>query len=257
MERNSGTSGAAERFFAGWGFYIVLALCIVLIGVSAWVLLTPAEEAAAGEETLSASAERTVSVTPAIRVQAAAKSAAVPAAAETEAEPAITEAEAVQPPAVETASLKLPEAEPVSAAAETEPVLYIWPVSGGVERGYSADALAYDPTMRDWRTHAAVDLGAELGETVSACAAGTVEDIYEDALLGTVVVLNHGGGLRSLYANLAAVPTVAVGDRVELGQTLGAVGTTALGEVGEVCHLHFAISRDGTAEDPLDYLPDR
>ena len=68
-------------------------------------------------------------------------------------------------------------------------------------------------------------------------------------------VIRHRDGLESVYANLAATPTVAVGDQVVVGQVIGAVGDTALCEIGQPSHLHFAITADGVAVDPLDYLP--
>ena len=74
-------------------------------------------------------------------------------------------------------------------------------------------------------------------------------------LLGTTVVIRHRDGLESVYANLAATPTVAVGDQVVVGQVIGAVGDTALCETGEVCHLHLAMRRDGESVDPADFLP--
>jgi murein DD-endopeptidase MepM/ murein hydrolase activator NlpD len=69
-------------------------------------------------------------------------------------------------------------------------------------------------------------------------------------LAGTVVYLDHGGGLTSAYFHLSAV-TVAVGDTVARGQRIGSVGAT-----GRVTgpHLHWVV-RYGTASvDPLDAL---
>ena len=116
------------------------------------------------------------------------------------------------------------------------------------------DALLYDTTMGDWRTHDGLDVTADLGEHVVASASGTVTDIYDDALYGTTVVISHGGGYETVYSNLAALPTVEIGDSVEAGETIGAVGTTAICEAGEVFHLHFAMRLDGASVNPSDYL---
>jgi murein DD-endopeptidase MepM/ murein hydrolase activator NlpD len=132
---------------------------------------------------------------------------------------------------------------------------YIWPVSGEVCGEYAMDVLVWNPTMRDWRTHDGVDIAAALGTQVKAAGNGVVTEIYTDDLLGTTVVLTHTGGLVSRYANLAATPAVAVGDHVGVGEVLGAVGATALGESGDVCHLHFAMTRDGESVDPTAFLP--
>ena len=82
--------------------------------------------------------------------------------------------------------------------------------------------------------------------TVSA-ASGTVTAVYEDDLLGTVVEIDHGNDVVSVYANLDVSPTVGVGQTVACGDTVGAVGTTALAESGEEAHLHFAMRRGGSA----------
>ena len=55
--------------------------------------------------------------------------------------------------------------------------------------------------------------------------------------MGTTVVVEHGGGLTSTYANLASVPTVAVGDTVGAGSVLGSVGGTAIAESALASHL--------------------
>ena len=167
------------------------------------------------------------------------------------------------PAPVETpapAAAEAPAEAPAPQAVEPAPVAevldyYIWPVAGPVENAYSMAVLTFSRTMQDWRTHDGVDIAAELGTQVKAMASGKVSEVYHDDLYGTTVVLSHRNGLTSLYANLAASPTVAVGDQVTVGQVIGAVGDTALCEAGEVCHLHLAMARDGVSVDPEDYLP--
>ena len=109
--------------------------------------------------------------------------------------------------------------------------------------------------MRDWRTHEGIDILAPLGEVVTAAHAGVVESIARDDLMGVIVTVSHGDGVCTVYAGLAEGPAVAVGDRVEPGTAIGAIGTTALCEVGQEPHLHFAVQVYGVDKDPLDYLP--
>ena len=116
------------------------------------------------------------------------------------------------------------------------------------------DALAYDPTMADWRTHTGVDIAASAGTEVRSVASGTVSDVSSDVMMGTTVVVDHGGGVTSVYANLASVPTVEVGDAVSTGDILGSVGNTAIAESALPDHLHFSLERDGSPVNPLDYL---
>ena len=133
--------------------------------------------------------------------------------------------------------------------------VYTWPVKGEIIRDFSLEVLAYDETMGDWRTHCGLDISAPLGVEVCSVSAGIVEAVYEDDLMGTTVVIDHGEGVRSVYSNLAAVPAVVVGEQVKTGTVIGAVGETALAETGRPPHLHLEMSRNGYEVDPLQYLP--
>ena len=218
-----------EGFFTGKGFYIVLFLCAAVIGLSAWMM-------AAGNETMedmnSIGFENK-------RIETV----VIPSQAETvETEPVIADEEAAQVWNEENV-----------AAVETP--LYIWPVQGELERGHDLEKLSYDVTLKDWRTHDGVDISAPLGTAVSAVCAGSVLSVEEDGLYGTVVTLGHGDGVVSIYANLEAQPNVAAGDWLEAGDIIGCVGSTALCEVSQSSHLHFAMQCSGESVNPLDYLP--
>lgn len=158
-------------------------------------------------------------------------------------------------PADEESETASADDETVAAFAEenTAPV-WLWPVSGSIERGHSMDRLTYDVTLRDWRTHSGIDIDAPEGSTVTATRGGTVESIVNDDLYGTVVTIDHGDGTKAVYANLAAEPPVNVSDAVEPGYIIGAVGTSALAEVAQQSHLHFAVTVNGASVDPLEYL---
>jgi len=134
---------------------------------------------------------------------------------------------------------------------------FVWPLAGDVAVGYAVDTLLYDKTMGDWRAHPALDITGAIGTKVMAVADGVVKDVYNDDPLGTTVVIEHTGGLESVYANLAGTPTVKVGDKVTMGAVIGAIGDTAIGETNEVTHLHFAMTLNGAPADPGDYLPKR
>lgn len=241
---NSKSSGKGlEGFLMGKGFYIVLFLCAAVIGLSAWMMT-------AGNETmedlnsidggLNNVRVETVLVTP----DAQAPKVEVMAIPEPTAEPVI---EAVEEPAQAVWA----EAEPaVPDMSET-----VWPVEGELERLYDVDHLHYDVTMRDWRTHDGLDIQAPLGQTVCAAMPGVVRFVQDDGFYGTFVTVDHGDGTCAVYANLASMPAVSVGDRVQAGDVIGAVGTTALCEIGQGTHLHFAVYLDGESVDPLDYLP--
>ena len=237
---NSRSSGERlEAFFNGKGFYIVLFLCAVVIGASAWMM-------AEGERTM----ESELSV---MNREESERVETVVIPPQEESVPVqVTVPEEEQVPVREEST---EPAEPAWSESTPEEAAYVWPVFGEIERGHSTERLGYDPTMRDWRTHAGVDIAAALGSPVSAAREGMVESVVRDDLFGTVVTVDHGDGSRAVYANLADTPAVQSGDWVDRGGVIGAVGTSALGEIGQSAHLHFAVTVDGVSVDPLDYLP--
>lgn len=237
-----------EGFFAGKGFYIVLFLCAAVVGVSAWTM-------AAGDKTMSDDITVTAAETEAPMTSAAALDTdRVQPVVEEEApviiEEGLNDAETVEIPeeAIEVwtqgSTVQLPD--PVWA----------WPVSGELERCFSDSVLSYDMTMRDWRTHSGIDVLAQLGAVVNAAHAGKVESIVRDDLYGTVVTVDHQDGTKAVYANLADIPAVVVGDWVDAGAVIGSVGESALCETGMPTHLHFAVMAEGSYTDPLLYLPE-
>lgn len=230
----------------GAGFYIVLLLCLAIVGVSGYMILfgggTEAPPVPAAED---ADADLFAGLDPngpSLEIWEPEPLPADPPAEDVPAE----EPEATEPlPVISTA--------PVEAKA---PHLVVWPLRGEVVAAFAVDQLAYDETMGDWRTHAALDIAAPLGTQVMAACAGTVLSVTDDPLLGTTVVLEHDGGYQTTYANLQALPTVTAGDTVSTGQILGAVGATALAEAALPSHLHFAVEKDGDAVDPDTFLKD-
>lgn len=118
------------------------------------------------------------------------------------------------------------------------------------------EVFAYDATMGDWRTHDGLDIAAELGTPVAACAKGTVTDVSTDDMMGVTVTVDHGKGMESVYSNLAESVNVQPGTEVEAGTVIGTVGTTAVSESADASHLHFSMREYGVAIDPLNYRTD-
>ena len=128
------------------------------------------------------------------------------------------------------------------------------PVSGETISGYSMDALSYNETTRDWRTHNGIDIAAEAGTTVCAAADGTVYSTFEDDTMGMTVVIRHENGYVTTYSSLDSELSVAVGDTVTLGQAIGTVGNTALLENALGDHLHFSVTCNDKIMDPAEFL---
>lgn len=229
----NGRSKRTDKFFAGKGFYIVLALCIAVIGISAVSIALNSDGGKAPE------------LDPGLSLSNP------------------TEPIATPPVVTPTPNVKTDIEEDNGAVVSTwkssetyeQPASWVWPVKGEIERRYSVETLAYDVTMKDWRTHDGVDVLADKGTVVRAASDGTVESITQDDLYGTTVTIDHGNGLKSTYSNLADKPTVKQGDSVGAGDVIGSVGATALCEVGQGSHVHIAMSKDGNSVDPTKYLP--
>ena len=242
MQNNNKKGGLSRLgdFLAGKGFYIVLFLCVAAIGVSGYFLLADSMG-----PTQSVANPTQVVVTP------------PPALPPVTQEPAPTPTPVPVTPAPTQTATPSPVPTPTPTPVPTPAALvFTWPVKGEVLAAHSVETLAYDETMGDWRTHAGMDIAATLGTQVVAAAQGTVIDVSFDELMGATVTVEHQDGLESKYCNLAAKPTVAVGDEVETGSVIGSVGATAAAEGARASHLHFELSKDGAAVDPLDYLPE-
>lgn len=234
-------------FVSGKGFYLVVLICVAAIALSGYYLVRGVRGGV--EDTL----DQPVSGSAAIVKQPDPAPSVTPTARPTN-PPAVSTARITAPPSAspEPTPSAQPPASPSLAPA---PLVFTWPVKGAIIADFSVEALAYDETMGDWRTHNGLDIAAPLGTQVLAAANGTVSAIRQDDMMGTIVEIDHGEGLVSLYANLAAVPTVSVGDKVTTGAVIGSVGETAAAESGREAHLHYALLKDGQAMNPADYLP--
>lgn len=128
------------------------------------------------------------------------------------------------------------------------------PLSGETLVGYTMDSLCYNPTTRDWRVHDGIDIAADAGTPVCAAAAGEVYTVYEDDAMGMTVVLRHEGGYVTTYSSLAEDLKVEAGDKVTMGQTLGAVSNSAPMESAIGDHVHFSVRCNDQPMDPMIFL---
>ena len=110
--------------------------------------------------------------------------------------------------------------------------------------------------MNDFRTHTGIDIDSDIGINVKAVSDGIISEIYDNPLMGMTVIIDHYGGIQSIYRNLQeAIPrNITVGAAVKGGEIIGGVGQTALIEIGDVPHLHFEMKKDGAYIDPLEYI---
>lgn len=130
---------------------------------------------------------------------------------------------------------------------------FILPVGGKILKDYDDRNLQYSETYKDWRLHLALDIAANKGTAVFSAAKGTVEDIYEDSLLGTVVKINHGSGLVAYYCGLNSSPSVKKGEQIDGGYQIGAIAEIPCESVEEN-HLHLIMEQDGSPVSPLKVM---
>jgi len=106
------------------------------------------------------------------------------------------------------------------------------------------------PIYGDARLHTGIDFGASSGTPIRASADGVVASAGSLGGYGNATVIEHGGGIATLYGHQSAM-LVSEGDRVSAGETIGRVGCTG------ACtgpHLHFEVRVDGDPVDPMGYL---
>ncbi len=122
----------------------------------------------------------------------------------------------------------------------------IWPVnSKKIDKQYGPNKNIETNTIFD---NPGVDIHSKVGSPVVSVAAGVVSLIHWLPGYGTLIIINHGGGLRSVYANLSGV-NVKKDQPVKQGTVIGRTGESVEGTF-----LHFELWHGGTRLNPLGYL---
>ncbi len=235
------------------GFYIILLLGITAIGIYAVIsALLPNNTAKKNDNKQSASAVSSTAAPYAESVPANANALPVD-----DNEPSPTAKVSSK-----TAATMSDEQTP-SGSSETK-TLGQAPVSGKIAKDFSDSDLTYSETMKDWRTHAGVDIAANMDTPVTVIKDGTLKKVYEDSLFGTTVVVHHDDdGTDSVYSNLKDATSEPIGTPLKKGDVIGKIGKTAVCEIEDEPHLHFEIKLDDTFLDPkqfvkfeeVDYIP--
>ena len=150
----------------------------------------------------------------------------------------------VTPPPEVQERIKREQAELRAVIAKISPTRYwslpmLRPVPGEVTSLYGLRRVF---NGQERNPHKGVDFDAKEGDPVAALDRGVVVMVAEHYYSGNIAVVDHGLGVYSLYLHLSAF-NVAVGQRVERGQTVGLIGST--GRVtGPHLHLSFAVLGD-------------
>jgi len=102
----------------------------------------------------------------------------------------------------------------------------------------------------DGRGHKGLDYGADRGTSIFSVKSGTVTFSGSNGNYGLCVIVDHGNGLKTLYAHCDKL-LVGKGEKVSAGQVIGTVGNTGR-STGD--HLHFELIVNGSNVNPAPYL---
>lgn len=106
------------------------------------------------------------------------------------------------------------------------------------------------PVLKRKKLHTGLDIGARSGSTVVAASSGTVIHSGWLGSYGKTIMIDHGGGIVTLYAHNSSL-VVSKGQSVSRGQTISKVGSTGM-STGP--HLHFEVRKNGKYVDPLGWV---
>lgn len=128
-------------------------------------------------------------------------------------------------------------------------ISFIWPcpASGRITSAFGGRS---SPTEGASSNHQGIDIGAPTGSSILAAASGSVVIATYSASAGNYVMINHGGGVYTVYMHMNSIG-VSVGQSVSQGQQIGTVGSTGY-STGP--HLHFGIRSNGTYVNPTAYV---
>lgn len=123
----------------------------------------------------------------------------------------------------------------------------IWPVGGTITSEYG---WRTHPITGTQKYHSGIDIGADYGDAICAAQSGTVEYAGWVSGYGNTVIINHGGGITTLYGHNQSL-AVSAGQSVSQGQTIAYCGSTG-NSTGP--HCHFEVREGGEPVSPYGYL---
>jgi murein DD-endopeptidase MepM/ murein hydrolase activator NlpD len=147
---------------------------------------------------------------------------------------------------IQHAAVDLTDVHALSRAAERLPLAT--PVETPVRT--SGFGARIDPFTHHGAFHPGQDFAGAYMTPIHATAPGVVAFTGQRTGYGNVVEIDHGGGFKTRYAHLQAI-SVAMGQRVGIGQRIGAMGSTGR---STGVHLHYEVWENGRVQDPTRFL---
>lgn len=136
-----------------------------------------------------------------------------------------------------------------NSGTTSAPGTYLWPCpsSKTITSNYG---YRIHPIQGTRKLHTGMDIGAKTGTDVIASAGGTVIMSQYYGGYGNCIIIDHGGGVSTLYAHMSKL-IAKNGDTVAAGEPIGKVGSTG-NSTGP--HLHFEVRINGETKDPKKYV---
>lgn len=116
------------------------------------------------------------------------------------------------------------------------------------------EAVYNNTSLDRWYKHYAIDYAAAAGTPVCAMADGKVVKISLESVLGNYILLEHDGGITTLYRFVEPVDNLKEGDTVKQGQTIATVAEAYGTEYKDGTHLHLEMKLNDVPVDPKDYI---
>ncbi len=126
---------------------------------------------------------------------------------------------------------------------------FMWPVRGRITSPFVGSRV--HPVTGKVRKHSGIDIGLPQGSPVVAAQSGKVIHSGWINGYGYTVIIDHGGGISTLYGHNSAL-TVRAGQSVRRGEQIARVGSTGI-STGP--HVHFEVRQNGVAVNPMNWLP--
>lgn len=138
-----------------------------------------------------------------------------------------------------------------SVPSKGEPVKFngrfIWPCRGPITSPFG---MRYHPIFHVYRMHTGIDIGVPMGTPIHAAATGTVITAQYLKGYGNTVIIDHGGGVSTVYGHASKL-LVSAGEHVNQGQTIALAGMTGYA-TGP--HCHFEVRLRGKVQNPIGFL---
>ena len=228
------TKNKLLNFLSGRGFYIILASCLVALGVAAWATYT----------TIVTEPKEQNNSEPDSTIEESS-----PAESSQVQNDTLNEEPYYPPEENSIPTTEEPEEEFLNAVADH----FVFPFSGNTLKSFSDSELSYSETFGDMRIHTGLDISADLGITVGSCGNGVILETENDPLWGYVVKIDHGNGIVAHYCGLGEDLLVEEGDIVSIGSPIGYVSSVPC-ESSEEAHLHLEFYKDGIPENPENII---